>query len=273
MSDVQETQLEPMDQAPAAGAHVDHAVRIEATREAVRARRSRLISLVALRRVALFSTILALTVGSAILAKEVRSAPALANIQVVVTEPPDPAPATETTEHAPDASDPLDMQVPLVEVPDRQALIFAETKTDEQIALDTWGDVVLDPMVRWFDGRPVRPAYTIALKVTAYSPDERSCGKYADGTTATLHSVETNGHCLIAADPKWFPAGTLISVPGYDEGRIAPVLDVGGAIKGRHIDVLFPTHQAARKWGVKNLKVIVWEYADGKPVVSPRKLR
>src|SRR5687768_6326538 len=29
---------------------------------------------------------------------------------------------------------------------------------------------------RWFNGRPVRPQRTMTMTVTAYSPDERSCG-------------------------------------------------------------------------------------------------
>lgn len=247
-----------------------------AAREAVRDRRSRLLFAVMARRVFLFGTILTFTVGSAILAKEVRSAPALAGIELVVTEPSEATPASgPSTEHAPDAESAADAseEVALVEVPSFTDLIFEKAPTEDEIAFKTWGELIRDPSVRWFDGRPVRPAYNITLKCTAYSPDERSCGTSADGITATLHSVETNGHCLVAADPKWFPAGTLLSIPGYDESRVVPVLDVGGAIKGRHIDLLFPTHEAARKWGVKKLKVTVWEYVDGKPVVSPRKLR
>jgi 3D (Asp-Asp-Asp) domain-containing protein len=244
-----------------------------ASREVVRERRSRLLFAVMVRRVFLFGTILTLTAGSAILAKEVRSAPALANIELIVTEPSEVVP--ESMEHAPDAADEGSRfdEVALVEVPNVAALIFEPTPTEDEKAMQAWGTLVRDPSVRWFDGRPIKPSYDITLKCTAYSPDERSCGTSADGITATLHSVETNGHCLVAADPKWFPAGTLLSVPGYDENRVVPVLDVGGAIKGRHIDLLFPTHEEARKWGVKKLKVTVWEYADGKPVVSPRKLR
>lgn len=244
-----------------------------ASREAVHKRRSRLLFAVMARRVFLVGTILTLTVGSAILAKEVRSAPALANIEVLVAEPAEPVPVA--TEHAPDAADvePRLDEIALVEVPSVAELIFEPVPTEDEKAIKAWGALVRDPDVRWFDGRPIRPLYNITLKCTAYSPDERSCGTFADGITATLHSVESNGHCLVAADPKWFPAGTLLSVPGYDENRVVPVLDVGGAIKGRHIDLLFPTHEEARKWGVKKLKVTVWEYADGKPVVSPRKLR
>lgn len=130
-----------------------------------------------------------------------------------------------------------------------------------------------DPNIRWFDGRPVRPARTIEMVVTAYSPDARSCGEFADGMTATLHSVETNGHALVAADPALLPYGSMLTIPGYDNNRIVPVLDCGGAIKGRRLDVLYPTHEQARRWGRQTLRVTVWEYADGKGPVNPRTVR
>lgn len=127
--------------------------------------------------------------------------------------------------------------------------------------------------VRWFNGRPVRPARVVWMKVTAYSPDERSCGEFADGLTATLHPVGTNGGYLVAADTRLFPFGSMLSVEGYADGDIVPVLDRGGAIKGHHIDLLMPTHRGAMRWGVKRMPVIVWEFADGKPMEDPRKFR
>jgi 3D (Asp-Asp-Asp) domain-containing protein len=127
------------------------------------------------------------------------------------------------------------------------------------------GDFDLDPGIRWFNGRPVRPARTLTMVVTAYSPDERSCGEFADGVTASGYSVWTNAMKLAAADPKVLPFGSLISVPGYDNGEVIPVLDRGGAIKGRRLDMLYPTHEQARRWGTQRLTVTVWEYADGKP--------
>ena len=118
---------------------------------------------------------------------------------------------------------------------------------------------------RWFDGRMVRPARTIWMKVTAYSPDYRSCGKFADGMTASGKSIWTNGMKLVAADTRRLPFGTMLSIPGYDGGAIVPVLDRGGAIKGARLDVLYPTHSTARKWGVRKLPVTVWEFVDSNP--------
>lgn len=59
-------------------------------------------------------------------------------------------------------------------------------------------------------------------------------------------------HGTLAADPKLFPFGTKLVIPGYGTGVVE---DVGGAIKGRHIDAWFPTHEEALRWGRKRLSV------------------
>lgn len=126
---------------------------------------------------------------------------------------------------------------------------------------------------RYFNGRPVRPAKTIRMTVTAYSPDEHSCAGSADGITSSNHSVWSNAMKMVAADSKVLPLGSIITVPGYDEGRVVPVLDRGGAIKGNRLDVLYATHEQARKWGVQKIDVVVWEYADGLPADDYRVIR
>jgi len=121
---------------------------------------------------------------------------------------------------------------------------------------------VEEEIIRYFDGRPVRPVRTVWMTVTAYSPDHRSCGKWADGVTASNKSVWTNDMSLVAADTDLLPMGTMLSIPGYDQGSVVPVLDRGGAIKGDRLDVLYPTHEIALEWGVQRLPVTIWEYAD-----------
>jgi 3D (Asp-Asp-Asp) domain-containing protein len=238
--------------------------------------RQRQLARVAVKAVAVLG-VLSLTVGSAILAKEAQHAPPLLRIQ----ESPDPgliAPLTvEERGRILAARQNLQGQVSpasqtRVEVTRSSPEDAPEACRDSQ-ARAQWGALVDDPSVRWFGGRPVRPIRTMEMTVTAYSPDERSCGDSADGITATLHPVTTNGFRLVAADPRVLPMGSMITVPGYDNGQIVPVLDVGGAIKGRRLDVLFPTHEQAREWGVRRVRVVVWGYADGLPAVSPRKLR
>jgi 3D (Asp-Asp-Asp) domain-containing protein len=169
--------------------------------------------------------------------------------------------------------------LPVLGTPDRDAepeLLAAPELTEEEetaAVAPEFPDHAFDPDVRWFNGRPARPAKKVWMTVTGYSADARSCGDSADGITATLHSVKTNNGNLVAADPKVLPYGSMLSIPGYDGGDIVPVLDCGGAIKGSRLDLLFPTHEAAIKWGKKRIMVTVWQYCDGKPAENPRKLR
>lgn len=205
---------------------------------------------------------------SAILAKEAGSATPLLetnSVRIARASQATPSPAFEGV--APDEV------LPLPQLHSEPAEVEASANPADAQATEAAGPETAEAGTRWFNGRPVRPARTITMTVTAYSPDARSCGDSADGITATLHSVWTNGFKLVAADPKLLPYGSMLTVPGYDNGQVVPVLDCGGAIKGRRLDVLFPTHEQARAWGVRKIPVIVWEYADGKPADDPRKHR
>ena len=196
---------------------------------------------------------LTLTVGSAILVKEWRAdGVPLPMVETVATASPV---RTNHTRVTPDMASHANS---------------SNTHTTNMPNAESHG---ADASHRWFNGRPVRPARTMTMVVTAYSPDTRSCGKFADGKTATLHSVTTNAGKLVAADPRVLPYGSMLSIPGYDDMNIVPVLDCGGAIKGRKLDLLFPTHEQARQWGRKTITVTIWEYADGLPMDNPRKLR
>ncbi|MGE6402417.1 3D domain-containing protein [Bacillus cereus] len=57
---------------------------------------------------------------------------------------------------------------------------------------------------------------------------------------------------LIAVDPNVIRLGTQVDVEGYG---VAIAGDTGGAIKGKIIDVLFPTEREAIKWGRKKVKI------------------
>ncbi len=207
-------------------------------------------------QIAAVSTIVALVIWSAILTKTARHAVPLADVRLVPiqTDGPIEQEPTITFDDSPVAQMDAAVQMgPPAPV------------TDNPLAFD--------PSVRWFNGRPVRPARQMWMTVTAYSPDSRSCGTSDDGMTATMHSVETNGFRLVAADPTILPYGTMLSIDGYDKGQVVPVLDCGSAIKGHRLDVLFPSHEQARSWGVRKIKVTVWKYVDGKAAENPRRVR
>lgn len=98
-------------------------------------------------------------------------------------------------------------------------------------------------------------------RVSAYCAGECCCGRYADYQTASGHDIK-HGDKFIAA-PKEIPFGTWIQVPGYNDGKPAEVLDRGGAIKGKRLDIFFEDdeiigctgHQKALEWGVKYLPI------------------
>lgn len=76
----------------------------------------------------------------------------------------------------------------------------------------------------------------------------KEIGVTASGTKARYGTI--------AADTSVLPFGTVIEVPGYGYGRVE---DRGGAIKGSRLDLWFPSHEAALKWGRKKIKVRVWK--------------
>jgi len=94
----------------------------------------------------------------------------------------------------------------------------------------------------------VKAAAEFIVEATAYTPLESS-----SGMTAAGYNIRKNPNMkLIAVDPKVIPLGTKVWVEGYGEAIAG---DTGGAIKGRKIDVLFPTVKQALQWGRKNVKV------------------
>jgi 3D (Asp-Asp-Asp) domain-containing protein len=95
----------------------------------------------------------------------------------------------------------------------------------------------------------------IQMRVTAYCPCPKCCGKYSDGVTACGHEIQP-GDTFVAADGR-YPFGTEMLIPGYSNSQPVQVLDRGGAIKGNRLDVFFATHQEALEWGVKYLEVRV----------------
>jgi 3D (Asp-Asp-Asp) domain-containing protein len=192
---------------------------------------------------------LTVVVTSAIFTKEQGSLPALAQISPAASVEAEMVPVANTLDEAA-------YEVPSNPI-NEEAIARAIELTAEPAEIEP-----TDLSTRWFDGRQVRPVRVVYMTVTGYSPDARSCGKYADNKTAIMYSVWTNGMNLVAADPKVLPYKSLISVPGYAGSEIVPVMDCGGAIKGNRLDLLYPTHEMALQWGIRQLPVTIWEYVD-----------
>ncbi|KKN73487.1 hypothetical protein LCGC14_0400620 [marine sediment metagenome] len=101
---------------------------------------------------------------------------------------------------------------------------------------------------------PTTSAPSILWRVTAFCPCGKCCGKWSDGITASGHPAVGE---FVAAPPE-IPFGTRLAIDGYAGGLPVPVLDRGGAIKGKRLDVYFDTHQEALDWGVKYLSVKIF---------------
>ncbi|WP_317906716.1 3D domain-containing protein, partial [Bacillus subtilis] len=75
------------------------------------------------------------------------------------------------------------------------------------------------------------------------------------GHTATGVNLKNNpGAKVIAVDPSVIPLGSKVHVEGYG---YAVAADTGSAIKGRKIDVFFPSKSTAYRWGNKRVKIKV----------------
>ena len=89
------------------------------------------------------------------------------------------------------------------------------------------------------------------MKVTAYCPCSKCCGYGSPGITAS--GVRAIG--FMVAAPRSIPFKTKLIIPGYNNNEIVLVEDRGGSIKGNRLDVLFPTHNDALLWGVRELEI------------------
>jgi 3D (Asp-Asp-Asp) domain-containing protein len=96
---------------------------------------------------------------------------------------------------------------------------------------------------------------TVRMRVTAYCPCRKCCGRHSDGITACGHKIR-RGDTFVAADRK-HAFGTKMIVPGYNNSDPVKVLDRGRAIRGNRLDVFFNSHRKAKRWGVKYLLVKV----------------
>ena len=93
-------------------------------------------------------------------------------------------------------------------------------------------------------GRPLAKApYKLKVDAVAY---------YLPGRTASGVPVRKG---VVAVDPRVIPLGTRLYIPGYGQGLAA---DVGTAIKGRIIDLWFPSTALARNWGRHTVTITVY---------------
>jgi len=138
----------------------------------------------------------------------------------------------------------------LVTIWEKDGQETARSVSQEQVLTKAEDTVVL----RGSEGLPSRGGnWRIALRMTAtaYDPGPRSCGRYADGTTATGAKAEKG---VVATDPRVIPMGTRLYIPGYG---FAVAADRGSAIKGMRIDLCYNTYREAVQFGRRKVDVYV----------------
>jgi 3D (Asp-Asp-Asp) domain-containing protein len=96
-----------------------------------------------------------------------------------------------------------------------------------------------------------RGQYVLTMVATGYDGCYE-CNKPYYGKPAFTGMPLQRG--VVAVDPRVIPMGTRLYVEGYGEAIAA---DQGNAIKGNRIDLFFDSHQQARQWGMKTVKVTV----------------
>lgn len=86
--------------------------------------------------------------------------------------------------------------------------------------------------------------------LTAYEASPISCGIYADGFTKTGTRVCAGR--TIAVDPNLIPLGSRVIINGHTY----TAEDVGGKIKGKHIDIYMDTLSECNRFGVRRADAI-----------------
>ena len=92
------------------------------------------------------------------------------------------------------------------------------------------------------------------VTITHYDVCSKCCGK-TDGITAS--GAHATPYSTVAVDPSVIPLGAELLVD-YGDGaglRRYRAEDIGGAIKGSHIDLCVGSHAEAQQLGVKTATV------------------
>ena len=89
------------------------------------------------------------------------------------------------------------------------------------------------------------------LRIEAFCPCEKCCGKYAGAKTIFGDDPwKTPG---VAANLKFLPAGTLLSIPGVGIRMVDA--NAGKRIMAWTIRLRMTNHEEAKKWGIKYLPI------------------
>jgi 3D (Asp-Asp-Asp) domain-containing protein len=92
----------------------------------------------------------------------------------------------------------------------------------------------------------------LVFEATAYESSAVSCG-YWSRFNRTYTGIRPH-RGIVAVDMRVIPMHTKLYVEGYGWAKAE---DIGGAIKGRRIDLYMNTIRECRRWGRKKVKVYI----------------
>lgn len=160
--------------------------------------------------------------------------------------------------------DPLNLQPgQIVRLPDVKS-IANTTKQEQSVALKPAQATTATPdknkTIKTASGETLTYKHQITAKASAYSAAPEENGIWG--------AVDYFGNPLqlgtIAVDPAVIPLGTTLYITGYafdglpKVGLLGKALDMGGAVKGEHVDIFIPgSSQKVRKFGLQNVKVYI----------------
>lgn len=115
--------------------------------------------------------------------------------------------------------------------------------------------LLMGPGTSWARNVVEKPVWRYQGKfiITRYTSDERCCGKWADGFT---YSGTRARYGVVAVDPRVIPLGSLVKVEGFN-GVVFKAEDIGGAIKGKKIDIWHYNYDYCIRWGKQRREVWV----------------
>ena len=128
-------------------------------------------------------------------------------------------------------------------------IVAVGTGTEE--TLDPTAPAIGDGVIITADGEVLTYTKSEKFLTTAYNHEDAGCDMItATGTTVRLGTV--------AVDPKVIPYGTrmfIVSSDGKFVYGIATAEDCGGGVKGKHIDLYYPTTDECWQYGRRNATV------------------
>lgn len=134
------------------------------------------------------------------------------------------------------------------------------------------------PKVQWPTAKvnvaaqpPARKLHEVSFaepdKDSKHAPKTFRASAYAiHGRTRSGAKTEKG---VLAADPRVLPLGTVVQVSAGKYTGVYTVHDIGGAIKGNRLDVWVPSVKEARRFGRRNVKLVVLRYpGQNKPAAQ-----